>query len=404
MAGEERAEKMPRGEVAPFEFATATRILFGPGTARTLGAQAGALGSRAVVALGIPEGRAAPLLEELTRHGVGFTLFPVKGEPTVELARQGARLAVGQGYDLVIGLGGGSAIDSGKAIAALAANPGDPLDYLEVIGQGHPLLYPPLPFIAIPTTAGTGAEVTRNAVLGSPEHAVKVSLRSAFMLPRLALVDPELTYGLPPAVTASSGLDALTQLLEAFVSLKANPMTDAVCREGLGRAARSLVRAYTQDDPLARQEMALASLLGGLALANAALGAVHGFAGPLGGMFPAPHGAVCARLLPFVMQANLQALQARQPQSPTLERYAEIARILTASPQASAAEGVSWIEGLCATLQGPASAHIPPLSAYGLAPAHLPEVIEKSARASSMKGNPVVLTPEEMATILERAL
>ena len=231
---------------------------------------------------------------------------------------------------MVIGLGGGSAIDTGKAIAALLTNPGDPLDYLEVIGRGQALQQTPLPYIAIPTTAGTGSEVTRNAVLASHEHHVKVSLRSPLMLPRVAIVDPELTYSLPPAITASTGLDALTQLIEPYTCNSPNPMIDAICREGMQRAARSLKRAYQNgSDAAAREDMSIAALFGGMALANAKLGAVHGFAGPLGGLFPAPHGMICARLLPFVVEANVRALQMREPDSPVLKRYDEVAQLLT---------------------------------------------------------------------------
>jgi alcohol dehydrogenase class IV len=298
-----------------------------------------------------------------------------------------------------VGFGGGSALDAAKAIAALLANGGDPLDYLEVIGRGKPLTQPSLPCIAIPTTAGTGAEVTRNAVLASVEHRVKVSLRSPHMLPRLALVDPELTYDLPPAVTASTGLDALTQLVEPFVSQRANPLTDALCREGMRRAARSLRRAYERgDDAAAREDMALASLFGGLALANAALGVVHGFAGPIGGMFPAPHGAVCARLLPYVMDANLRALRERSPTHEALNRYEEIAHILTGSAHATAADGVRWVQETGSALD------IPPLAAYGMAADDVPVLVEKAAAASSTKGNPISLTPDEMREILARAL
>ncbi len=243
--------------------------------------------------------------------------------------------------DLVVGMGGGSVIDAAKAIAALLTNPGDPLDYLEVIGRGLPLANACAPMMAIPTTAGTGAEVTRNAVLASPAHRVKVSLRSASMLPDVAIVDPELTLSMPPAVTAATGLDALTQCLEPFVSHLATPLTDGFCREGLARAARSLRRAYHHgSDVAARRDMALASLCGGLALANAKLGAVHGFAGPIGGMFDAPHGAVCARLLPLVMTANVRALEERSPNSPALVRYAEVAKIVTGDADASIADGV----------------------------------------------------------------
>ena len=299
-------------QIERFEFATATRILFGAGTLQEVGPLAAEMGHQPLLVCGRSAERSHPLLDLLSAQGLDGVLFSVSGEPTTQVARQGAQRARDEECDIVIGLGGGSVLDTGKAIAALLTNGGDPLDYLKVIGSGQPLTMPSAPFIAIPTTAGTGAEVTRNAVLRSPEHRVKVSLRSPLMLPRLALVDPELTQSLPPAVTASTGLDALTQVLEPYVSRRANPLTDALCREGMHRAARSLCRAYESgDDAKAREDMALASLFGGLALANAGLGAVHGFAGPLGGMFPAPHGALCASLLPHVMKVNVRSLQER---------------------------------------------------------------------------------------------
>jgi alcohol dehydrogenase class IV len=307
-----------------FEFATASRIVFGPGTLKEVGPVARDLGRRALVVTGRAPERAGPILAALGASSVESVLFSVAGEPATDTVRQGTARGRDAGCDLVIGFGGGSAIDAAKAIATLLANGGDPLDYMEGIGGGKPLTIPALPIIAIPTTAGTGAEVTRNAVVASPEHRVKASLRSPHMLPRLALVDPELTYSLPPAVTAGTGLDALTQLIEPFVSHRANPVTDAVCREGIARAARSLRRAYENGaDAQAREDMALASLFGGLALANAGLGAVHGFAAPICGMFPAPHGATCAALLPHVIAANVHALRARQADGPALARYAE---------------------------------------------------------------------------------
>ena len=313
-----------------FEFATATRIIFGSGTLAEIGNIAAGLGQKALVVTGSSSLRSATLLDYLTTAGVSYTTFAVIGEPTTATAREGAVVARRENCDLVIGFGGGSVVDAGKAIAALLTNDGDPLDYLEVIGRGQPITQPAAPYIAIPTTAGTGAEVTRNAVLGSPEHRVKVSLRSPLMLPRVALVDPELTHSMPPPVTASTGLDALTQVLEPYVSHLANPLTDAFCLDGLHRAARSLRQAYHNgEDFRAREDMALVSLYGGLALANAKLGAVHGFAGPFGGMFDAPHGAVCATLLPHVMEANVHALQERQPDSEALVRYHEVAQILT---------------------------------------------------------------------------
>ncbi len=377
-----------------FEFATATRIVFGAGSLREVAPAAKALGRRALLVLGCPPDLAAPLRAELD-----CCELAVAGEPTLDQVRQGTQLAREERCDVVVGFGGGSAIDAAKAIAALLASPGDLLDYLEVIGAGRPLAAPSAPFIAVPTTAGTGAEVTRNAVLASPEHRVKASLRSPLMLARLAVVDPELTLNLPPAVTASTGLDALTQLIEPYVSVRANPMTDMFCREGMRRAAAALGRAYENGRDLeARTDMALASLLGGFALANAGLGAAHGFAAPVGGTFDAPHGAVCAALLPHVMEVNLRALRARARSSDVLDRYRTVARLLTGRPDALAEDGVAWVSETCGRLG------IPPLRAYGIGEADIPLVVENAARSSSMKGNPIPLTPDELREILARAM
>src|SRR5512141_743575 len=347
----------------PFEFATADRILFGAGKLNELGKQIGGRAKRLLLVRGKSSDAIPGVREILSASSIPFVEFEVHGEPTVAVVREGVKAAAD--CDLVIGLGGGSVLDAGKAIAALVTNPGDIFDYLEVIGNGQPLIDAPLPYFAIPTTAGTGSEVTRNAVLESTEQSVKVSLRSPAMLPRLALVDPELTYTLPPEITASSGLDALTQLIEPFVSVKANPMTDAICREGIRQAAKSLRRAFHNGtDKDAREGMALASLFGGLALANAGLGAAHGFAGPLGGMFPAPHGAVCAALLPHVMEVNLRALRTREPQNPALARYDIVAVLLTGDSNATAGAGVEWVQKLVADLP------ISKLGAYGIREAH----------------------------------
>lgn len=384
---------------ARFEFATATRIVFGAGSLRALGPMVKELGRGALVVTGRTTSRAEPLMAMLREQGFGVTVFPVAGEPEIETVQRGVAVARQEQCDLVISIGGGSALDAGKAIAAMVANPGELLDYLEVIGRGKALVKVPAPFIAIPTTAGTGSEVTRNAVLASPEHRVKVSLRSPLMLPRIALVDPELTYDVPPSVTATTGLDALTQLIEPYVCSRPNPMTDALCVEGIRRAARSL-RAAVQDgrNTAAREDMAVASLFGGLALANAGLGAVHGFAGPLGGMFPAPHGALCAALLPHVMETNLRALRARQPGGDALMRYDEVARVVTGDRSAAAETGVAWMRGLVRDVQ------IPALSTYGVKEEHVAEVVEKAEKASSMKANPIVLTRDELAATLRRAL
>jgi pentatricopeptide repeat protein len=382
-----------------FEFATADRILFGPGRIGEAGNLAAELGTRALLVTGTSVERAAPLEAILHEARLESHLYTVENEPTIDTAKEGRQFAIEAECDIVISFGGGSVLDTGKAIAALIPNGEDPLDFLEVIGRGLPLLKPPIPFLAIPTTAGTGSEVTRNAVLASKAHKVKVSLRSAAMLPRIALVDPELTHSMPPSVTASTGLDALTQVIEPFLSKRRNAMVDAFCREGMTRGARSLFRAYQNgDDAEARNDMSVTSTMGGLALANAGLGAVHGFAGPLGGMFPAPHGATCASLLPHVMRVNLTALENTGDAGDLLARFDEIACILTGDPRARAIEGIEWLSALCTKMD------IPGLGTYGLTEEDFPDLVEKASVSSSMKGNPIPLSKEEMLKILELAI
>ena len=382
-----------------FEFATAARIVFGPGVLRGSGEILAGLGRRPLVVTGSIRERAAPLLVLLLGRGVDAVTFAVTGEPDVDMVRRGTDIAREQRCDCVIGFGGGSVVDAAKAIAILVTNHGDVVDYLEIVGRGKVLAAAPVPFMAIPTTAGTGSEVTHNSVIASPEHRVKVSLRSPLMLPKVALVDPELTYDLPPAITAATGVDALTQVIEPFVCTRANPLTDGLCQEGMIRAARSLRRAFENgQDAAAREDMAAASLFGGLALANAGLGAVHGLAGPLGGMIRAPHGAVCAALLPEVVAANVYALRERAPRSGTLERYARVAALLTGDADATPDDAVEWLRRLVTDLE------IPALRTYGVGPTTIAELVEKASRASSMKANPIELTHDELAAIVEGAL
>jgi alcohol dehydrogenase class IV len=382
-----------------FEVATATRIVFGPGTWPETVEAATALGTRALVVTGGSSERAKGLLTRLAETGISHVLFRVEGEPDLDTVERGVAAARQGKSDLVISFGGGSAIDCGKAIAALLTNSGGLLAYLEVVGSGRPLEQPPAPFIAIPTTAGTGSEVTRNAVIASPEHRVKVSLRSPRMLAHLAVIDPELTLGLPPAITAATGLDALTQLIEPYVSIRANPLTDGFCLEGLARVARSLRRTFHHGTDLAaRTDMSLASLLGGLSLANAGLGVVHGFAGPIGGEFPAPHGAVCAALLPHGIAANIRALRARDPDGEALRRYEDVARILTDSASVAAEDAVAWTAELVSELA------IPQLRSYGLKISNIDALISKGVASSSMKGNPIALQPDELRDVLAAAI
>jgi len=382
-----------------FEFATAARIVFGPGTLAEAGQLAGEWGRRVTVVTGRNPARAQRLLDNLAAAGLATEIVAIDHEPSIDDVARGVASARAFGADAVIGFGGGSAIDAAKAIAGLLTNDGVALDYLEVVGQGRPLARPAAPWMAIPTTAGTGAEVTRNAVLAVPGRGVKASLRSPHLLARVALVDPELTLDLPPALTASTGLDALTQLLEAYVCNRANPMTDAICAAGIPRAARALPLVCRDGHELtARTDLALASLWSGLALANAGLGAVHGFAAPIGGLFPAPHGAVCAALLAPVMAANIRALRSRAPQSPVLGRYAEVARWLTGRGDAPPEHGVEWVRSFVATLG------VSRLSAYGIPPAQVAGMVARAQQASSMKANPVVLTAEELGAVLAEAM
>lgn len=381
-----------------FEFATAQRIIFGDGVLEQAGTLAAAFGRNALVIAGANRRHVEPLLAVLRAAAVDATVYAVHGEPDVATVAGGATVARENAVDLVLSIGGGSVVDAGKAIAALATNQGDIFDYLEVIGRAQPLVETPLPFVAIPTTAGTGSEVTRNAVLASPEHKVKVSLRSAAMLPRVALVDPVLTWSLPPAQTAASGLDALTQLIEPYVSSRANPLVDAICKEGIRHAVRALRRVYVDgSDADARRDMAFASLCSGLALANAGLGAVHGFAGPFGGAYGAPHGAVCAVLLAPVFATNVRALEARAPHSPILARFQEVAVLLTGRADATPDDAVAWLQALASDLA------IPPLSAYGYQPADAATVVAAAKAASSMKANPLPLTDDELLAILTAA-
>ena len=382
-----------------FEFATATRILFGPGRMAEAAPLVASMGRRPMVVTAKHLVHTQALLEQLQARGLEPVTFSVPGEPDVSTVLRGVNQAREEACDVIVGLGGGSALDAGKAIAAIMTNEGDLLDYLEVIGRGKPITMPSAPYVAIPTTSGTGTEVTRNAVIASPEYGVKVSLRSPCMLPRAAIVDPELTHSVPPAVTANTGLDALTQLIEPFVCNRANTLVDAICREGIVRAAGSLRRVFSNgSDAEAREGMSLASLFGGLALANAGLGAVHGLAAPLGGLTHAPHGAVCARLLPFVMDANVRALEIRASESQAMARYDEVGRLLTGDTKATAADAVRWVHSVCADLA------ILPLSRHGFIASDISVIVTQAQKASSMKANPVPLTDSELTEILTRAL
>jgi alcohol dehydrogenase class IV len=382
-----------------FEFFTSTQILFGEGRARETGTYAKQLGKRALLVRGGNAARAGPLAASIEAEGLEWKDYPVPGEPSVEILRRGVDSAHRHACDLLIAVGGGSVLDAAKAIAVMATNEGDPCDYLEVIGKGKRFARHGLPVIAIPTTAGTGAEVTRNAVIGAPDRKVKVSMRSAYLSPRIAIIDPELTLDLPPSITAYTGMDALAQLIEPYVSNRANALTDALCLEGIRRASGSLRAAVAEGGNLkARTDMSVASLFSGLALANAKLGVVHGFAGVLGGRYPAPHGAICARLLPVVTKANVRALRDREGGSPVLRRFGEIAAILTGRNTARVEDGISWLEQMNIELE------IPSLSDLGIQGSDVEDILDQVEVASSTQGNPIRLSREELREIFFTSL
>jgi alcohol dehydrogenase class IV len=371
-----------------FELAAPTRIAVGAGVIAQAAPALAALGAKRVLLVTGSSSRH----REALGTSASFVPFTIPGEPTLDMVADGRAVATRERCDAVVALGGGSAIDAGKAIAALASNDGELLDYMEVIGKAQPLPRPGLPCIAIPTTAGTGAEVTKNSVLASPEAKVKASLRSPHLLPRLALVDPDLLDGMPNSVLAVTGLDALSHLLESFVSIRANAFTLALGREGMLRLARSLRPAFDHGlSPERREDLAIASLFGGLCLANAGLGAVHGFAAPLGGMWKAPHGAVCAALLPAVVRANVTALAKRDPKSPVLGRYREIDQLV-------GDDAASWTQNLRTALGTPG------LGTMGVRAQDVPLLVAKAKVASSMRGNPIVLTDDELAAVVHESM
>lgn len=394
--------------MSKFEFFGVGRIVFGRGQVARLGELAAPFGRAALLAYnGDEPGRGGPVDRVsalLDAQGIRTTHVRQRGEPTVDDIDGALEIARAAACDLVIGLGGGSAIDAAKAVAGLLANGGAALDYMEVIGKGRKITTPATPWIAIPTTAGTGAEATRNAVIGDPAGKFKASIRSELLLPRVALVDPELGAGVPPAVTASSGMDALCQLIESYTSIGANAMTDALALQGIPLAARSLRRAYADGGDLdAREEMAMAALLSGIALTNAGLGAVHGFAAPLGANFPVPHGTVCAALLPHVIRANVRALREQRGRHETLARYAMVGRLMRAGPRRIGdAAAIDHLVAETAALAR--DLNIPSLGRFGLTPAVIPEMVALARKSSSMRYNPVVLSEASLAHILGGAI
>lgn len=398
-----------------FEFATATRVVFGSGSVNRLGELTQGMGTRPLVVTGSNPERVSRVFDILKAGGHRPEVFTIAGEPAVDRVLAGVEEARRTERNWVVAVGGGSVMDAGKAIAGLLTNPGDLMDYLEVVGGGQSLKNASAPFVALPTTSGTGAEVTRNAVLSVPGKQFKVSLRSPHLLPRLALVDPELTVSAPQYVKACSGLDALTQLLEPWVGIRGNWMTDAFCREGLMKFSQAFPAVLEDAENIEAHEiMALASLLSGLALANSGLGVIHGFAAPLGGMYSVPHGAICARLAAPGVKANVDFLKAmeRSGLSRTLategggrgvegknplDRYQHAAQMLLNDPGAQVEDLLAWLDQLVEQSQ------IPRLKDFGVQREDFSLISDKAMQSGSMKGNPIVLSKTSLIQILETA-
>ena len=382
-----------------FDLAVPVDIRFGAGRVSEVPEAFARLGaSRVLVVTGRTTSRADTLRSELRETGISSVVFGVATEPSIERVRAAVSLVAESGCDAVLGFGGGSALDVAKAVAVLALSGTDPTDHLEVIGAGHPIERPGLPCVAVPTTAGTGSEVTRNSVLSG--GGVKASLRSPLILPKVALVDPELLVGVPKPTIAASGMDALSQLIEPLLSKRANPFSDALARDGIRRSARSLRRGYEEgmEESGVREDLALASLFSGMCLANSGLGAVHGLAAAAGARLSAPHGAVCAAVLAAVMDVNLRALRERAREDPALPRMTEVATLLTGLPEATPEDAIAWLQELTTALS------IPGLASYGLNQDEIAPMVAAAQEASSMRGNPIDLRDEEVTEIITRSL
>ncbi|MEP2641467.1 iron-containing alcohol dehydrogenase [Roseobacter sp.] len=371
-----------------FDFLTAGRIVFGRGKADVVASAVRAMGQRVLLV----RGRSVSWVDTLAATlGAQTTTVICQGEPTIDMVDDAVRVARAAGCDVVLAVGGGSVIDLGKAVAALVPGATNIMDHLESVGRAQPLGADPLPFVAVPTTSGTGAEVTKNAVIAVPAAGRKVSLRDNRMLPNLAVIDPALTDNAPRGQTLASGLDALTQVVEPYLSGRANPLTDALCRAAIPQGARALSQLAQAETQGARDDMAFVSLMGGLALANAGLGAVHGLAGVMGGRLGAPHGLICGRLLGPVLAANATAL-------PDNTRFEEVAQWLGAGFDMDPS---SVFETLPHHLDKWGVAR---LGQWVTPQVDLMQIAQEAASASSMQANPCVLPANVLVKVMQQAI
>ncbi|MDN3613018.1 iron-containing alcohol dehydrogenase [Vibrio gallaecicus] len=378
-----------------FQFMTSTRIIFGEGALASSLSVINQYGYSVLLVTGSTYTRALPIINHLESRSMRYQHMAVTGEPNIKMVEEAALSARRFKPDMVIAIGGGSAIDLGKALAAVIPNQGDLYDYVEVVGRNVPLKTKPLPFIAIPTTASTGAEVTKNAVLKSGQDQVKISLRSPEMLADVAIVDPTLTYKTDLYTSGRGAMDAFTHLMEAYVCGEPNPLTDMICEEGLRRLSSSVLAACLDDDKIARSDISFAAMLGGMAITNAKLGAAHGLASALGGKLNAPHSVITARLAPLVMQENID-VATESNRTDILARYEKIAQIVTGNMDAKHEDGVVWL------LQVLDNLSIPSLCAFKFNEVNQQEVVSDALKSVAIKGNPLPLNEERLFHILSQ--
>ncbi len=392
---------------APFNISRLPRIVFGAGTVASLPDEARAFGPRALIVTGARSFMETPhwtrLVDDMVEKDMSWDQAAVGGEPSPALVDGLVAAHKDGGFDSVIGIGGGSALDAAKAVAGLLRTGNSVMDYLEGVGPERPYQGPALPFIAVPTTAGTGSEATKNAVLSRQgDDGFKKSFRHETLVARVALVDPDLLRSCPRGVLAANGMDAFTQLLESLVSTRSNPMTEALAWSGLRAFRDGFFDAWEGEGEAAvegRAKMAYASLMSGLCLAQTGLGSVHGLASPLGAFFPIPHGVVCGTLVAEATDINIKALMERDPLSPALHTYAKVAALLNGETDRDRA-----LESLVRLLRHwTGLLELPLLGAYGVEESQIPKIVA-NARGSSMKTNPIVLSDGEIAGLVRRRL
>ncbi|HZV98373.1 MAG TPA: iron-containing alcohol dehydrogenase [Methylophilaceae bacterium] len=395
-------------QIPAFSISGLPRIVFGDGSLKQVPRLAAEFGQRALLMTGAKSFVQSPYWEIFTDNlkaaDFSFEHAVVDGEPSPALADGLANRFRSSSIDVVIGIGGGSVLDAAKAVAGLLGIPNSVMDYLEGVGPELPYQGPEVPFIAVPTTAGTGSEATKNAVLSKQgEDGFKKSFRHDRLVPKYAVVDPELLASCPKELIAANGMDAFTQLLESYVSMRANPITDALAMSGIRAVRDGLVPWYKEEGDIAqhRANMAYGALLSGITLAQVGLGSVHGLAAPLGAFFPIPHGVVCGTLVAECTRVNIELLQARQPTSDALWRYAHVGKVLANNMRLSEQDGLQTLVEVLETWTR--ELKLPPLSNYGMVAADIPRVVA-NCRGSSMKTNPIVLSDGEVAAILEMRL